>query len=219
MSSRDLGAVTGPLAAAAFVAGVGGSIKLAGGPPPRPGSPAEDVRKWYDASPKAGRVSLAGQVVSLLSVARFTASVVRLARRSGSRRLGAAAFAGGVTAVGALATSAACTAGLTTDRRADDEAAVRLNDTAFAAGGPVHGVGFGLLTGALALAGLRSGELPKPLAVAGLVSAAASLASPAYFASAKVAPLIPVGRFSGLIVNGIAGGLLAARRAGEVPAR
>jgi hypothetical protein len=213
MASRDLGALSGPLAAGAFVAGVGGSIKLAGGPPPRPGSAPEDVRKWYDASPKAGKVSTVGQVVSLLSVARFTASVAKLAKRSGSRSLRAAALAGGATAVTALATSAACTVALTTDRRDDDEAAVRLNDTAFAAGGPVHGIGFGVLTGSLALSALRSGELPKPLAVAGLVSAAASLLSPVYFATEKVALLIPIGRFSGLLVGGIAGGILAARRA------
>lgn len=213
MTSRDLGAWTGPLAAAAFVASVGGSIKLAGGPPPRPGSPAEDVRKWYDASDKAGRVSAIGQVVSLLSVARFTASVAKVAKRSGSRTLRAAALAGGAATVASLATSAACTASLTTDRREDDEKAVRLNDTAFAAGGPVHGIGFGVLTGTLALASLRSGELPKPLAVAGLVSAAANLLSPVYFATEKVALLIPIGRFSGLLVNGIAGGRLATRRA------
>ncbi|MGH3758589.1 hypothetical protein [Actinophytocola sp.] len=212
MTSRELGALSGPLAAAAFVGSVGGSIKLAGGPPPRPGSAPEDVRKWYDASPKAGRVSAVGQVASLLSVARFTATVARLAKRSGSRSLRTAALAGGTATVASLATSVACTAQLTTDAREDDEKAVRLNDTAFAAGGPVHGVGFGVLTGSLALAGLRGGELPKPLAVAGLVSAAASLASPAYFATEKVAPLIPIGRFSGLLVGGIAGGILAARR-------
>jgi len=214
MTSRDLGGWAGPLAAAAFVASVGGSIKLAGGPPPRPGSAPEDVRKWYDASDKAGRVSAIGQVVSLLSVARFTASVAKVAKRSGSRSLRAAALAGGAATVASLATSAACIGSLTTDRREDDEAAVRLNDTAFAAGGPVHGIGFGVLTGSLALAGLRSGELPKPLAVAGLVSAAANLLSPVYFATEKVALLIPIGRFSGLLVNGIAGGRLATRRAG-----
>ncbi|HEY7597550.1 MAG TPA: hypothetical protein VH969_30680 [Actinophytocola sp.] len=212
MASRDLGALTGPLAGAAFVGSVGGSIKLAGGPPPRPGSAPQDVRKWYDASPKAGRVSALGQALSLLSVAGFTASVAKLARRSGSRALRAAAVAGGTATVASLATSAACTAALTTDRRADDDTAVRLNDTAFAAGGPVHGVGFGLLTGSLSLAGLRTGELPKPVAIAGLVSAAASVLSPVYFATEKAALLIPLGRFSGLLVGGIAGARLGLRR-------
>lgn len=212
MASREIGAFSGPLAGAAFIASVGGSIKLAGGPPPRPGSAPEDVRKWYDGEPKAGRVSAIGQVVSLLSVARFTATVARLAKRSGSPGLRAAAIAGGTATVASLATSAACTAQLTTDKRNDDAAAVRLNDTAFAAGGPVHGIGFGVLTASLALAGLRSGELPKALAAAGLVSAAASLASPVYFATEKVALLIPIGRFSGLLVGGIAGARLALRK-------
>jgi hypothetical protein len=38
-----------------------------------------------------------------------------------------------------------------------------------------------VLTGALALAGLRTGELPRPVAIAGLASAASGLLSPLYF--------------------------------------
>jgi hypothetical protein len=77
------------------------------------------------------------------------------------------------------------------------------------AGGPVHTVGFGILVGALGLAGLRTGELPRPLAVAGLASAAASVASPLYFLAEPAGWLIPAGRFSGLLVSGIAGVRLA----------
>jgi hypothetical protein len=51
----------------------------------------------------------------------------------------------------------------------------------FAAGGPVHGAGFGALVGALGLAGLRTGELPRPLAMAGLAWAAAGVLAPLYF--------------------------------------
>jgi len=41
--------------------------------------------------------------------------------------------------------------------------------------------------------------------VAGLASAAASLASPLYFLAEPAGWLIPAGRFSGLAVGGIAG--------------
>jgi CHASE2 domain-containing sensor protein len=81
----------------------------------------------------------------------------------------------------------------------------------FTAGGPVHGVGFGVLIGSLGLAGLRTGELPRPLALVGLASAAAGSLSLLYFVWEPAAWFIPAGRFSGLLVSGIAGVRLARR--------
>ena len=81
----------------------------------------------------------------------------------------------------------------------------------FAIGGPVHGAGFGVLVGSLGMAGLRTGELPRPLALAGLASAAAGSLSPLYFVTEPAAWLIPAGRFSGLLVSGIAGAWLSSR--------
>ena len=74
------------------------------------------------------------------------------------------------------------------------------------------------MTGALALAGLRTGELPRPVAITGLVSAASSLLSPLYFVEEQAGWFIPVGRFSGLLVSGIAGVRLG-RRSGCSPRR
>jgi hypothetical protein len=105
--------------------------------------------------------------------------------------------------------SAASLAAFTTS--VADASAAALHKAAFAVGGPVHTAGFGLLLGALGLAGLRTGELPRPLAVAGLASAAASLASPLYFLAEPAGWLIPAGRFSGLVVGGIAGARLGRR--------
>jgi hypothetical protein len=87
----------------------------------------------------------------------------------------------------------------------EDDSAAKLARRAFVAGGPIHGVGFGVLTGALALAGLRTGELPRPVALLGLVSAASGILSPLYFVKESAGWLIPIGRFSGLVVSGIAG--------------
>ena len=81
----------------------------------------------------------------------------------------------------------------------------------FAAGGPVHGAGYGVLVGSLGLAGLRTGELPRPLALAGLASTVAGLLSPLYFVWEPAAWFIPAGRFSGLLVSGIAGVRLSRR--------
>jgi len=110
-----------------------------------------------------------------------------------------------------LATSALCWLALSGRWGKDDDSATALARWAFVAGGPVHGVGFGVLTGVLALAGLRTSELPRPVAITGLVSAASGLLSPLYFAAEPAGWLIPAGRFSGLLVSGIAGARLSRR--------
>ena len=75
----------------------------------------------------------------------------------------------------------------------------------------MHGVGFGVLVGALGLAGLRTGELPRPLALACLASAATGVLSPLSLISKPAMWFIPAGRFSGLLVSGIAGATLGRR--------
>ena len=60
-----------------------------------------------------------------------------------------------------------------TGRRGEQEvSAVLLHKLMFAAGGPVHGAGFGGLIGYPGLAGLSTGELLRPLALGRLASAA-----------------------------------------------
>ena len=210
---RDPGALSGPLAGVTFVAGVAGALSLADSPYPRPGAEPADVRKYFQENPGAARISVVGQLASAASLARFTASVAKLAARSdrGARGLRRGAIAGGGLAAASLATSALLGAALT-GRRGEQEAdAAALHQLMFAVGGPVHGAGFGLLVGSLGMAGLRTGELPRPLAIAGLASAAAGLLSPLYFVAKPAAWLIPVGRLSGLLVSGIAGARLGGR--------
>ena len=212
-SLRVPGALSGPLAGTSFIAGVAGAVALSESPYPRPGAQPADVRRYFRGSPGAARVSVVGQLVSAASLARFTASVAKLAGRSGrgSRGLRTAAVGGGVIAAASLAASALCAAALTGSRGEQDASAVALHRLMFAAGGPVHGAGFGALVGALGLAGLRTGELPRPLAMAALVSATAGLLSPLYFVTDRAVWFIPGGRFSGLVVSGISGVLLARR--------
>jgi hypothetical protein len=114
-------------------------------------------------------------------------------------------IASGGLAAASLATSALLNAALTGRRGEQDASAAALHQLTFAAGGPVHGAGFGMLVRSLGLAGLRTGELPRPLALAGLASAAAGLLAPLYFVWEPAAWFIPAGRFSGLLVSGIAG--------------
>jgi len=176
-SFRDPGAMSGLLTGVSFIGGVGGAVALADSPYPRPGSEPAEVRRYFTENSRSARLSATGQLISTASLARFTVSVARLAARSGqgSRGLRAAALAGGGLAAASLATSGLCTLALSGRWGKDDDSAARLARRAFAAGGPIHGVGFGVLTGALALAGLRTGELPRPVAITGLDSAASGL--------------------------------------------
>ena len=207
----DRGALSGALAGASFIAGVAGAMALADDPYPRPGSEPAQIRRYFGGNAGPARLSVAGQAVSAASLLGFTASVARLAGRSGrgSRALRAAAVAGGGLAAGSLAAAAGCAAALTGPAGDSDAGAATLARRAFVAGGPVHTAAFGVLVGALGLAGLRTGELPRPLAIAGLASAAASLLSPLYFVAEPAGWFIPAGRFSGLVVSGIAGVRLA----------
>jgi hypothetical protein len=205
----DPTALSGPLAAASFAAG----LASADSPYPRPGSSAQQIQQYVQGSATAARRSIAGQLVSSAALAAFGTSVARFAgcASHGSRALQVAAVAGGAVAAASLAASALMSAALTGDRGRDERTATELHRRAFLAGGPVHGAGFRLLLGALGLAGLRTGELPKPLSIAALATASAGLLSPLYLVAEQTALLIPAGRFPGLVVAAIAGTRLAVR--------
>ena len=206
---QDTGALSGLLTGVIFVGALGGAIKLAESQIPRPGSDADAIRKYWGGSAKAARFSATGQLISTALLARFTKSVARLAKRSNSKALEAAAVAGGGFAVVSLTNAAITHARLTGKSKENDELALKMARRVFVSGGPVHGIGFGVLMAALALAGKRTGDLPKPVVIAGLVSAGSSIASPLYFLWEPAGWLIPIGRFSGYIVSGIAGVKLA----------
>lgn len=213
-------AVTGPLVGAAFLGGVGTAVKLSDHPYPRPGADADAIRTYFTDGARGARVSATGQLVSATTLAAFSGAVASFARRSGRRglrrrrdpaadRLAAAAVAGGAVASAALAASGLHAAALTTRRAADPGRAVALHRRAFLAGGPTHGAGFGLLLGALGLAGLRGGTLPRPLAVAAVAAAVPNLLGPLYLVAEPAGWFIPMGRFPGLIVTGVAGAHIA----------
>jgi hypothetical protein len=178
----DPGAISGAVAGVSFIGGVAGAMARSEHPYPRPGSTGAEIRRYFTQASHAPRISIAGQLISAASLARFTASVTRFAGRAGpgSRALQAVAVTGGAIAVAGLATSSATAAALTTGRSEDPDEAVHLARRAFLAGGPIHGVGFGLLIGALGLAGLRTGELPRAVALTALASVPPNLLGPLY---------------------------------------
>jgi hypothetical protein len=210
----DRGAVSGLVTGVSFIAGIGGAMARSELPYPRPGSTPADVSRYFTESAGPARLSATGQLVSAASLGRFTLSVARLAGRAsrGSGALRAAAFAGGGLATASLATAGLCAAALSGAAGRDGTRAAKLHRRAFIAGGPIHGAGFGVLVGALGLAGRRTGELPEPLATAALVAAVPNALAPLYLAWDPAAWLIPIGRFPGLIVSGIAGARMARSR-------
>jgi len=204
----DRAALSGPVSGATFLAGLAGALSSADVPYPRPGSDAATIRRFFHDNRGSARVSAAGQLVSAATLGRFAVSVARLAGAAGpgaGAALRATAAVGGATAVASLATSAVLTAALTTDRAESDGRAVAMHRRAFLAGGVAHGVGYGLLVGALGIAGRRTGVLPDGLARVAAGSALAGLLSPLYLVTEPAAWLIPVGRFSGLVVTSVGG--------------
>ncbi len=192
---------SGPLVGLTFLGGIGGGLARSEHPYPRPGADAAAIRRYFSQPNGAPRISAAGQLLSAASLIAFTADVARLAG-PGER---AAAIAGGGVAAAALGASGALTAALTLAPGRDERRVVAMHRWAFLAGGPTHGAGFGLLLGALGLAGRRTGALPRRLADAALATAVPNLLSPLYLVADPAAWLIPVGRFPGLVVCAIAG--------------
>jgi hypothetical protein len=208
--TRQASALGGPLAGLSFVAGVAGATAAADSQYPRPWAEPDEVRKYFTGSASAARLSAAGQLVSSAALIPFTASVARLAGRAGrgAGALRAAAIAGGAFAAATQAASALVSMALTREEN-DLTRVKKLHRVAFLTGGAVHGVGLGVLAGALGLAGLRSGELPRKLSISSLAVAPAGILSPLGLVSRPTMAVIPAGRFSALIVSGIAGARLS----------
>jgi hypothetical protein len=207
----DPGALSGALAGVSFVGGLATGLSLADAPFPRPGAEVKDIQRFFIGSAGPERINVTGQLLSAASLAQFSMSVARLAGRAGrgSKALRAAAIVGGALATASLATSAAAAAALTAAPGRDQERARSLHRFVFTAGGPVHGAGLALLLGALGLAGLRTGVLPRPLAIAALTSAGIDALAPVVLAVPEAALVIPAGRFPTFIVLGLAGVRLA----------
>jgi mannose-6-phosphate isomerase-like protein (cupin superfamily) len=204
---RNLGALSGPLTGIAFIGGVATGLAVADAPYPRPGAKPAAIRRYFSGNARAARISVAGQLVSAASLARFTASVAGLAKQS--RPLHAPTTAAGAIAAASLAASALASLALTGHRGRSDATAVALHRRAFLAGGPVHTAALSVFVGCLSLAGRQTGRLSGVLANAGLASAAAGVLSPLSAVYEPAVWLIPAGRVSGLIVCGVAGAQLA----------
>jgi hypothetical protein len=210
----DRGALSGPLAGVSFIASLVALNAFAQAPYPTPGADAAVIRRYFAEEHRAARMGAAAQLACAASLAAFTRSVASLAARvpHGARGLRAASAAGGALAATSLATSALTTMTLTTARAERDAQADELYRLMFVTGGPVHGVGLGLLVGSLGVAGLRTGELPRRLSKTAVASSVVGALSPLALVAKPGLLFIPLGRLSALAVSGIAGVRLARAR-------
>ncbi|HWD05392.1 MAG TPA: DUF4386 domain-containing protein [Amycolatopsis sp.] len=134
-------------------------------------------------------------------LAIWAAAVYRRQRRLGVTAPGAAiGFAGGMLAAASLAVSGLAT---WTAAQAADPAAPALSraltSLAFASGGPGFVVPLALLIAGLAVPALFLKLLPRWVSVAGLVIAAAAVLATFSLLTPALYPLIPIGRFGGLL--------------------
>lgn len=210
--TRDPSALGGLLAGVGFFGGVAAAKATEKSPYPRPGCEPEEVQRYFTESATSARLSAAGLAISTAALGIFTASVAALARRSprGSRALQAAAILGGGFAIATQAASAAGTVALT--RKDNDPDTVRrLREMSFLLGGPAHGVGLGVLSGVLGVAGLTTGALPRSVSATALVSAPMGILGPLTLLKKQTMVILPVGHALSLVISGIAGILMATR--------
>lgn len=212
MTSRVPGALGGLFAGLGFFGGIAAMKATEKSEYPRPGTAPEEVRKYFTESTTAARLSVTGLGVSTAGLAGLTAAVASLARGSGrgAGALRAVALAGGGFAVATQAVSALSTAALT-NKDHHLQTVSDLRQVSYMVGGPVHGVGLGLLSGVLGLAGLRTGRLPTPVAVASLVSAPIGILGPLTLLKKQTMVALPIGHALSLLVSGVAGVQLARR--------
>jgi hypothetical protein len=208
---RDPGALSGPLAGVSFVASLVALNALSKSRYPMPGAEPPAIRRFFSREHKAARLGGAAQLACAACLARFARSVAALAGRAtrDSGRLRAASAAGGALASTSLAVSALATVALTTRYAKREECADALYRLMFVTGGPLHGVGLGLLVGALGGAGLHTGELPPRVSKAALASSAAGALSPLALVGPPGIVFVPLGRLSALLIIGVGGVRLA----------
>lgn len=203
--SHDLGALTGLVCAVAFIGGLVliGLLVPESAPPNLPSSAPVDVQRYFLENADAARAQALIQTVAAALLATFAASMAGLVGRTEPRPSGLAAVTvgGGMLAAAFLALSALLAATLGAEQITDSPATVSaLRQLSFFVGGAGHTAWLGLFVGAASVAMRRAAMLPRWLTTAGLVSATLSLLSLLSLVVEPAALLIPLGRFSGLLV-------------------
>ena len=196
--------------AALFVASLVAGSALAGGTFPSPFDHDSVIQAYFAGHRDAVRVGAVLQFGAAVPLAIFAAAVHARLHQLGIRVAGATiALAGGLLASGFATLSALLQWTLSRPAATDQPALVSaLHDLAFLTGGPAQVVAFGLLLAGIAVPALIVGLLPRWVAVAGLVLAAAAELSTLVLISPGFGLLLPLARFGGMAWLIVAGAKL-----------
>ncbi|MFD2466952.1 DUF4386 domain-containing protein [Amycolatopsis silviterrae] len=182
--------VFGALTVASAVLGAAGT---------RPDSTAAEIAEYIGGN--RGVVQLLAFAVfgASIPLAVWAATAYRRQRRLGVAAPGAViGLTGGVLSAAALAMSGLIT--WTAAQASDSPAVARaLTSLAFASGGPGFVVPLALLIAGIAVPALFLKLLPRWMPIVGLVVAAAAVLASLSLLTPALYPLIPVGRFGGLV--------------------
>lgn len=168
---------------------------------PQPTATGGEVLAYAQRNGTTIKVGALLLLASAVPLALLSAVLYRRLRALGITAPGSAiTLVGGVLASAALILSAlfAWTGGRL-PANADPSLARTVADLSFLTGGVTYAVAFGLLVAGVAVTGLLAGLLPRPLALVGLVVAAAAMLATLSLLADPFGYALPVVRFGGLI--------------------
>jgi hypothetical protein len=197
-----------------LLAGLVIGVVMAGGTMPLPYGSGTEIQDYVTGHHGAAVAIAVGTFGSSVPLAIYAATASARLRQLGITAPGATiALAGGLLASAGLALSSLTAWTLSRPEVTSDPALVRaLYYLTYLTGGPWHVVMLGLLIAGIAVPALIVGLLPRPVAWTGLVIAGIAELTTLVLIWPGLSPLLPVGRFTGLIWLIVAGALLPLRR-------
>lgn len=217
-TQRDPLLLAGPVSVAIFLVQLVLTYTIAynGLPPTSRGSTS--TLPQFVANHDSASVNALGQALSALALVLFVGALSRAFRRAAPHLVAAGALATGTLLLAAVAVDVLTWPSL--DHH--PQVASALFDLSYLIGGPAHVTALGLLLAVAALAGRRSGLLPRWLTMYGLVVGVVGMLSVLNLGvpllpDTATAYLIPAGRFLGFVFI-VASALVLYRRPAPGPA-
>ena len=185
-----------------------------GGVMPLPYGPVGAIQQYVRAEPTAVQVIAVAVFASSVPLAVYAATASARLRHLGvGAPTATIALTGGIAAAGALGLTGLLAWTLSRPEVSGDTALVRtLYYLVFLVGGAGHIVALGLLIAGMAMPGVESRLLPRPLARAGLTIAGLCELTTLVLVWPELSPILPVARVSALAWLMVAGARLPLQR-------